>query len=163
MFEKLRQTLLENKKNRKILITVVWVGAVFLLLILAAGSGNQVLQSNESTEFDIGEMVFGTIVRLVLVLALIYGIFSIYQLFQKKGQGIREKRMSILDIHRFSTKQMVVLMKVDDQDLLIGVTDHQITLLKDMGLPQGLYNVDVEKEGKVVKSFHQYMDEKNEQ
>ena len=138
MLEKIKKYLLADQKNKKILITVGWVSAVLLILIIAASTGGVTAgqtDMNSTAEFNISEMVFGTLIRLVLVLALIYGLFSIYRLFQKNAPGIRERRLKIIDTHRFSAKQAIVLVSVDQQELLIGLTDHQISLLKDLGQP----------------------------
>ena len=161
MLEKLKKYFLEDQKNKKILITVAWVGAVFLILIIVAMTGDGV-DAAATADFNIVNMVFGTLIRLVLVLALIYGLFAIYRLFQKNGQNVHERRLQIVDTHRFSSKQAVVLMRVDQREILLGLTDHQITLLQDIGSTGG---VDLSNADEIAqeKSFKEYMEAQDEQ
>ena len=135
MFDRIKTSILGNAKNKKIAITIAWVSLVLIILIVAAGSGSMIPDTEAQTsvdEFNIGEMVFGTFIRLMLVLALIYGIFSIYRLFQKGNAKIYKRRLQIIDTYRFSAKQAVSILRIDDQELLIGLTDHSITLLKTL-------------------------------
>jgi flagellar biogenesis protein FliO len=136
MFDRIKKTVLGNAKNKKIAITVGWVSLVLIILIYAAGSGSMTPDTDAATstaEFNIGEMVFGTFIRLLLVLALIYGIFSIYRLFQKGNAKIYQRRLQVIDTYRFSAKQAVTILRIDDEELLVGLTDHSITLLKSLG------------------------------
>ena len=136
MFDRIKTSVLGNAKNKKIAITIAWVSIVLIILIVAAGSGSitpETEAQNTVDEFNIGQMVFGTFIRLILVLALIYGIFSIYRLFQKGNTKIYKRRLQIIDTYRFSAKQAVSILRIDDEELLIGLTDHSITLLKKLG------------------------------
>jgi flagellar biogenesis protein FliO len=167
MIEQIKKILIKNEKNKKLAITIGWVSLVLIVLIIAANSrGSSVVNPNElstSAEFNIGEMVFGTMIRLVLVLALIYGLFSIYRIFQKSDLKIAKRRLKIVDLHRFSQKQAVVILRVDDQELLIGLTDHEITFLKTISsknIKDELQDIIEEPGG---KPFQKYMDEQNEQ
>jgi flagellar biogenesis protein FliO len=167
MFEKIKKVILQNEKNKKLAITIGWVSLVLIILIIAANFGGSSAVNPEdlstSTEFNIGEMVFGTMIRLVLVLALIYGLFSIYRLFQKSDLKIAKRRLQIVDLHRFSQKQAVVILRVDNQELLIGLTDHEITFLKTISTgnqEEELQDPAIEPDG---KPFQKYMDEQNEQ
>jgi flagellar biogenesis protein FliO len=167
MFEQIKKVLLKNEKNRKLAITIGWVSLVLIVLIIAANmGGSSAVNADElsaSTEFNIGEMVFGTMIRLVLVLALIYGLFSIYRLFQKSDLKIAKRRLQIVDLHRFSQKQAVVILRVDDQELLIGLTDHEITFLKTISAGNQKTELQDFNDDPDRKPFQDYMDEQNEQ
>ena len=136
MFDRIKTIVFGNAKNKKLAITIAWVSIVLIILIIAATTGNITPDTDAQTtidDFSIGEMVFGTFIRLILVLALIYGIFSIYRLFQKGNTKIYERRLQIIDTYRFSAKQAVSILRIDNQELLIGLTDHSITLIKELG------------------------------
>jgi flagellar protein FliO/FliZ len=167
MFEKLKKMVLQNEKNKKLAITVGWVSLVLIILILAATTGVPSTQNEEvlstAADFNIAEMVFGTLIRLILVLALIYGLFSIYRLFQKSDMKVAKRRLQIVDTHRFSQKQAVSILRIDDQEILIGLTDHQITLLKTLTTSMENENSSVFAEKSDLKPFQDYMDEQNEQ
>lgn len=167
MFDQLKKQIFKDEKRKRLIITIGWVSVVLLVLILAASSGAKEPPAGEAlstaTDFNIGEMVIGTIIRLLLVLALIYGLFSIYKLFQKSNVIQDKRRIQLLDTHRFSQKQAVVILRVDGEEFLIGLTDHQITLLKT--LENG--NQEETASGKPglipAKPFKDYLDEHDQE
>ncbi|MBI9047887.1 MAG: flagellar biosynthetic protein FliO [Anaerolineaceae bacterium] len=167
MIERIKKTLLENARNRKILITIGWVSIVLMILIYAAGMSGVAPDTNtdaltSTTEFNIGEMVFGTIIRLFLVLALIYGVFSIYRLLQKGSAKINKRRIQIIDTHRFSAKQAIVILRIDGKELLIGLTDHQISVLNILESKENSdENVPIEQVN-TTETFQHILDMKNE-
>jgi flagellar biogenesis protein FliO len=165
MFNRIKKEILGNARNKKILITIVWVSAVLFVLILAAGSGGVTSDTDSAStidDFNIGAMVFGTFIRLLLVLALIYGIFSIYRLFQKGNARIYKRRIEIIDTQRFSAKQAITILRVDNHEMLIGLTDHTITLLKELdntGEISDFYGDELSGDD---VTFRELLDKKNE-
>ncbi|MGI6036937.1 MAG: flagellar biosynthetic protein FliO [Limnochordia bacterium] len=75
-----------------------------------------------------GEMLKILLV-LILLIPLIYLATRLYvgQLRPGRGPG----RLQVLEMFPLGTRRQLVLTKVGEQILLLGVTDHQITLLKE--------------------------------
>jgi len=163
MLEKFRSQILMNKKK---VITIGWISLILIVLIIFASStGTTSIHDDELTtaaEFNIGEMVFGTLIRLILVLGLIYGLFSLYKLFQKGELKAARKRLQIIETQRFSPKQVVAILRVDEQEILLGISDTQITFLKlispPMDMEEGI-RLDAQTD---QKAFQDYMDDQNE-
>ena len=76
-------------------------------------------------------------IPLVLIIGLLYGVL----LFVKKyGISIKGKRSSLVAInvissHMIMPKKFISIVKVEDKLLILGISEHSITLLKEIEPP----------------------------
>jgi len=76
-------------------------------------------------------------IPLVLIVGLLYGVL----LFVKKyGISIKGKKSSLVSInvigsHMIMPKKFISVVKVEDKLLILGISEHSITLLKEMEQP----------------------------
>lgn len=68
-----------------------------------------------------------------LVLALLGALLFVLRRMQQRGlpglQGLARRRIRILESAAVGPRQRVVLLRVKDQDILVGVSSQQITTL----------------------------------
>ena len=133
MFDPLKRFLLDPR-SKKILYFVAGCIGLFLLLLLIVyfknGQSESVLTIGESQkEVSLASLSFDIFVKLALIIGIIYLIFYIYRWWQTKNSIIRKNRLSIKESVRFSPKQAVHILRVDNKEFLIGATDQQISLL----------------------------------
>ena len=73
------------------------------------------------------------IVKLIAVLLLIVGSSVIFRRWlQGRPNGKAERQMRLVETIRLSPKQAVHLVMIGDQKLLIGATDHNVSLISSI-------------------------------
>ena len=133
MFDPLKRFSLDSR-TKKILYFIAGCIGIFLFLLLIIyfkdGQSETVFQAQESQKDNsLASLSFNIFFKLLLIIGIIYLIFYLYRWWQTKNAIIRKNRLSIKESVRFSPKQAVHIIRVDDKELLIGATDQQITLL----------------------------------
>ena len=133
MFDPLKRFSLDPR-TKKILYFIAGCIGIFLFLLLLIyikdGQSETVFLSQESQkDYSLASLSFNIFVKLLIIIGIIYLIFYIYRWWQTKNAIIRKNRLSIKESIRFTPKQAVHIIRVDDKEFLIGATDQQISLL----------------------------------
>jgi flagellar protein FliO/FliZ len=87
-------------------------------------------------------MSFLDITKAILPLILIVGmLYGVLYFIRKKGISFKGNKTGSIAINVLSSKMImpkkyISVVKVDDKLLILGVSDHSITLLKEVDQPQ---------------------------
>lgn len=77
------------------------------------------------------ELLTQSILSLLLVLALVVGLLYASKWFmQRRPRGGR--RLRFIEAMAVGNKEKLVLVEVDDRQLLLGVSTHQVNLIKEL-------------------------------
>lgn len=73
-------------------------------------------------------------IQLFISVVFLLVIYLISRYLSKKGSKIslKSKNIKVIEKYHLGQKEKVVLMSVNNENLLVGVTANQITLLKKM-------------------------------
>lgn len=81
----------------------------------------------------------GQLVRIMLSLLLVVGLILAAAWVARRGgmlrQGGNKRRIHILDSQRLGTRASLALVRVDDREILIGITPQHISLLHNDATP----------------------------
>jgi len=71
------------------------------------------------------------LLSFALVIGLLLALLWSLRKLQNGGPGLRksERRLQMIESLSIAPRQKIVLVRVDDRDVLIGVTAHQMTAL----------------------------------
>ena len=133
MFDPLKRFSLDPR-TKKILYFIAGCIGIFLFLLLLIyfkdGQSETVFLSQENQkDYSLASLSFNIFVKLLIIVGIIYLIFYIYRWWQTKNAIIRKNRLTLKESIRFTPKQAVHIIRVDDKEFLIGATDQQISLL----------------------------------
>lgn len=97
----------------------------------ADSTATEMLQGEHA--LSMGWLVVRTILTLILILALIFGLVYLFKkYFQNKLPGFSESRwVQVLGRAPLGPKQAVVLIKIADRVLLLGVTENSVSSLAE--------------------------------
>lgn len=92
---------------------------------------------------------FRTILSLVIVIGLVYVVMIALQRFIRRDSKSASGSMKILSSLPLGVKKYVMIVQVEDRRLVLGVTEHQVTLLceLDKEIPEA-YQQQSEEPGK---------------
>ncbi|MEI7845161.1 MAG: flagellar biosynthetic protein FliO [Chloroflexota bacterium] len=97
-----------------------------ILFFIMSGATNASNDPTASTPF----YLFSVFIKLIGVLLLIFLCAALYQRWMKQGPRAGSvQQLKILETVRLGPKQALYLVAVGDQQLLIGATDQNISLL----------------------------------
>jgi flagellar protein FliO/FliZ len=92
-------------------------------------------EANKRVETDIGSTVLKMLGSLILILAMIFGLFY----FLKKARGgtfaFAKNPLRLVSLLNLGPRRSVALVEVNQQWLVLGVTADRITLLDKMPQP----------------------------
>lgn len=80
-----------------------------------------------------GLEVFRMLVSLILVLG---GMIGVYIWLKRRGgimPGSGERRMRVVERLSLDTRRSILLVRVDDEEILVGVGNDTVTLIKTLG------------------------------
>ena len=82
--------------------------------------------------------VVKTILPLFLIVGLLYGVLYFVKKYgvSLKGNKSCPVSINVLSSQMIMPKKFISVIKVDDKFLLLGISDHSITLLKEIDQPE---------------------------
>ena len=102
-------------------------------LVTADSAATQELQRKtyaaDGLTYALYKVVF---ITMVIVAIIVLGSRGLRQYRSRRPASIAGFDMQILGRRYFNTKQSIVLVRVRDKELLLGITDHSIQLLCDL-------------------------------
>ena len=80
------------------------------------------------------------IIPLVLIVGMLYGVLFFVKKFgiSFKGNKKGSVAINVISSHMIMPKKYISVVKVDDKLLVLGVSEHSISLLKEMDQPEDL-------------------------
>lgn len=137
MFMNLNQ-LFQKYRRSKTLQIGLWIMGIFVLLGLVwvvGGAGSRPadpLVQGSTMNDDTGKMLVDAFIKLMVVLVLIYVVFLFLRRWQTGKVVTHRKRLSIAETLRLSPRQSICLVRVGSRELLVGVTDQNMSLLSEV-------------------------------
>lgn len=146
--------MLRNKKqNRRLALFVVLVAGVAItglfvinveqvnadktLSELTAGSATEVVTDSEVSVMPEGDVVMALIKMvsaLLIVIGMVYGaLFLLRRMMgRKNGCNANGDILEVLQTTFVGQNKAISLVKIANRSVLVGVTDHQVTLLSEL-------------------------------
>lgn len=116
-----------SSKKQKVVVSLFVVGFLAIGILLSFGGDSQ------TTNDPLGSTSFyyvGAFVKLLAVLLLIVGSSVIVRRWQQTGpNGKSARQMRLLETVRLSPKQAIHLITIGGQNILIGATDQNVSLI----------------------------------
>ena len=131
------KTWLETSSQKQKLTAALFVFSILCTLGLMAlkGTAGPTGDPMDSTPF----YFISVFAKLIVVLLLIVASSIIFRRWLQPGVvGKRDRQVQLLETVRLSPKQAVHLISVGGQQLLVGATDQNITLLTAVEVETGL-------------------------
>jgi flagellar protein FliO/FliZ len=135
---------LETSSQKQKLTTALFVFGILstIGLMVMRGASGTIDDPLESTPF----YFIGVFVKLIVVLLLIVASSVIFRRWLQPGMsGKRARQVQLVETVRLSPKQAVHLISVGGQQLLIGATDQNISLITQV--EPGLTDPEAESTG----------------
>lgn len=116
-----------SSQKQKLTVALLVLGVLSTLgLMVMTNTSGTANDPTESTPF----YVVGVFVKLGIVLLLIVGSSMIFRRYVQPGMsGKKTRQVQLLETVRLSPKQAVHLISVGGQQLLVGATDQNISLI----------------------------------
>ncbi len=94
--------------------------------------------------------ILKAIVPLILIVGLLYGVLFFIKKYGISFKGNKKGSVSInvISSHMIMPKKFISVVKVDDKLLVLGVSDHSISLLKELDQPEELCDTFSDKDNK---------------
>lgn len=133
------ERLTTNIANKKALSIITWGIAGLLLVFGLWITGTTQWQATGGEATVGGDVIPNTtalyinvFLKMIVVIALMYGAFAVYKHFSGNLISMKEKRMRVIESTQLSPRRTLYLVKVDDRQFLVGGTDQAINLLTEM-------------------------------
>ncbi len=81
-----------------------------------------------------GTWMVGVFFKLLIVLMLIFGAAIVMKRWMINAPGVKMHEMQVVETLGLTPKRALHIIRIGEATLLIGATDQQITLIKDMSL-----------------------------
>ena len=138
-FEMLKDPSRWRSQFKSLKPSIQWIvgltGAGMIFLIIWGGFNPQNDSANGNTFAALGLDVF---LKLGIVLILIYASAHLLRKFGITGISQKTRHLSISETLSLSPRRALYIIKVGEQKLLIGATDQNITLIKQLDdIPSG--------------------------
>jgi flagellar protein FliO/FliZ len=78
--------------------------------------------------FDIIKLIF----PLLLIIGLLFGLLLLVKKIQFKGVRIIQSNIKVVHTLMLMPKKYMSFVKINDKIIVLGVSDHNITLLKEL-------------------------------
>lgn len=91
------------------------------------------LYQSSAHESTFSDALLNVTLVTIAILAIILIGARYYRRYQQQGSMQGSPRMKVLARHSVGTHQHILYMRVDNRKLLIGVTEHAVNLLSDLG------------------------------
>lgn len=104
-------------------------GGVVLMVGYALLSGG-----GDPEQPNMGMLALSVTLKLVFILALIYGSLALLRYWQGNRPTARQRQIAVVETVRLSPRQAIHLVRAGEQMLLIGATDQGLALLADLEL-----------------------------
>lgn len=78
--------------------------------------------------------LFSVFLKLLIVLALIYGLAIVIKRWMTNSVVVNQKKMRIVESLPLNPKRSLHLVTVGERTFLIGATDQQVNLIHDLGV-----------------------------
>lgn len=88
--------------------------------------------------FEILKLVF----PLFLIVAMLYGVLLFVKKYQFKGSKLNSDNFRIVTTLMLMPKKYLSVVKVNDKVLILGLSEQNITLLKEMNAEELILNDD---------------------
>lgn len=123
----IRKWIENSTGKQKLFASLITFSLLATAALLSIGNTSSVSKDPlGSTPF----YLLSAFVKLIAVLLLIVGSSVIFRRWIQPGiTGRKEKQMQLVETIRLSPKQSLHLVMIGDQKLIIGATDHAISLL----------------------------------
>ncbi len=127
MIAAIRKWIETSTAKQKLVASLATFSLLATAALMSIGNASGVSQDPlGSTPF----YFVGAIVKLMAVLLLIVGSSVIFRRWLQAGpNGRAERQMRLVETIRLSPKQAVHLVMIGEQKLLIGATDHNVSLI----------------------------------
>ena len=134
---------------KSVRLTRLWIVPVFLLVLFFAGrelpaqemlndslythNYADTLHSPGNQRSDLDGFFLRVVWVTFLILGMIVGAYYIYKRRFGKQMASSKSRIKVIARHNLGTRQALLMIVAEHQKLLIGMTEHSINLIRDMG------------------------------
>lgn len=130
LFDRFKNWITSGGRSRKWLVGLGFV-SVLITIYLMLASSMSVSANDPSLTSPL--YYFGVLVKLAAVLALIMGSAILLRRWQTRQSFSKTvNHLQVLETVRLSPKQAIHLVRIGNQQILIGATDQNITLLTNI-------------------------------
>ncbi len=133
---------LDTSTRKQKQTAALWAAGAIFSVVLFAMTGTS---SNSSDALDTSPFYFvGIFLKLIVVLLLIVASSVIFRRWlQPSFGGKKTRQLQLLETVRLTPKQALHLVSIGGQQLLIGATDQNISLLSPVEVNPGSSEVEV--------------------